>query len=345
MASGKTTAARKLAARMQIPMFHADLVYQELHDRMGLPGEAARLIVPHQWHNPSFFGIQSWDGCKSIDDAKAPILKRMLDGTTGDFIIEGYTLGLASERKLVERVIGPHRSIVLRIKLPYEKWVEFFRTRWSKEPDTETAYNLLCNTFDGTGADAVYEFSDPKWVDVHYAPYQKEGFTDRKIEALRIPVRRGDVVNDIGCNEGLIGRWCADQGASAVHGYDTNWRFLDKARENGLIPHLSDVETDRVEPADITLCVSVFHYFENPRAFLRKARKLTRRLFILELPILPDEQRLYARFEPQGANFEVMRYSAPLIETWLRQNFRAVEHVGNSVPPDNSLRYVYHCTV
>lgn len=348
--SGKTTASKKLALRMELPLFHADLVYDQLHRNLGLDGPADQLINADRWNDPANYGLASWGDYPTMWEAKAPIMKDMLGDVEGDFIIEGFTLSYPEERFLVTRAIGVHRGILLRLDQPQDGWERFYVKRNGIKPHPGN-YERLRSAFKTMPKDTVYTFRDPNLVDVHYAPYQKEGFTDKKIAALKIPIQSGDVVNDIGCNEGLIGKWCVDQGASIAHGYDSNWRFLDKARENGLVVHLGNVEHDPMQVADVTLCVSVFHYFENPQAFIRKARSVTRRLFVLELPIMQDAETkkptsgLLSKFEPAGVNFEVTRYSAALIELWLKKSFASVEFVGVSVPPDNSLRHVYHCWV
>lgn len=353
MASGKTTSAMKLAELMKVPLFHADLVYSALHGLIENPEFAPEeLIDPLRWNDPENYGLSSWLGFETMWEAKAPLYLDMLTNAPDTFIIEGFTLSFQEERDLVKQAIGEHQSYLLRLDLPYERWmVQYAKRNPAYRPDQQE-YDVLRSYFAASPQDIVYTFRDPNMLPVHYAPYQKEGFTDKKIVALKIPVQPGDVINDVGCNEGLIAKWCVDHGASVAHGYEYNWRFLDKARQNGIVPHLGNVEHDPMEEADITLCVSVFHYFENPQAFLRKARSATRRLFIIELPIFVDPYTgvsvdgKVVKFEPAGTgNIDVFRYSAGFIETMLWRNFSKVEYVGRSVPPDNSVRYIYHCWV
>lgn len=355
MASGKTTTATKLAARTGLPLFHADIPYQELHEKLGIVSQPASMMLdPERWGSPEFFGLPSWGEHDTIQDALSPLFANMLSKSgDSDLIIEGFSLSFAREREIVRSAVGPHRAVLLRIHQPYGAWQRFFRSRWADmDMVSASEYDRLHSYFEAVEGDVVYTFRDPNAIDVHYAPYQGGEFTERKIAALKIPVQSGDVVNDIGCNEGMIAKWCLDQGASVAHGYEYNWRFLDKARENGLVPHLGNVEHDPLEDADITLCVSVFHYFRNPQSFIEKARAATRRLFVLELPIYVDPYTgksvsgFASLFEPANAhNIDVTRYSAKLIETWLWRSFRKVEYVGRSVPPDDSVRYVYHCWV
>lgn len=341
--SGKTTAARKLAKRMDLPLYHADLIYNMLRKELGLEAAPGRLVDPRKWDKPEEHGLESWGGHKNMDEAKAPLFEKLIEDKTGDIVIEGFTLSFKSERALVERVVGPHRAVILQIELPYETWLEFFKSRHGedrKSPALAT-YERLTSYFEASPEDTVYKFSSPNGVFVHYAEYQKSEFVTNKIKALQIPVQKGDVVNDIGCNEGNIGKWCLDHGAREAHGYDANWRFLDRARGNGLVPHLGNVEIDPLETADITLCVSVFHYFRDPQSFLEKAAKATKRVFILEIPIY-QKPGYVSMWLPRT---RITRYSSDLIEYWLNENFKDVKCMGESVAPDSSYRLVYHCYV
>jgi hypothetical protein len=340
--SGKTTAARKLVTKMDIPLYHADLVYDFLHQEYKPTVPASHLVHYRKWDDPRHFGLESWGPYKTIDEAKEPMFKRLIGDKESDIILEGFTLSFPSERKLVEKAVGPHRAVILRIDLPFEKWAEFFEKKKGKSAENRMpAFQRLRSCFAAQESDTVYVFSDPDALVVHWSEYQRTGFTDKKIAALKIPIQKGDIVNDVGCNAGEIGKWCLDQGASLVRGYETNWRFLDDAVKKGLEPHLGDVETGELEPADVTLCVSTFQYFKNPRDFLRKARAATRRLFVLELPIYQAEG-MVAKFYEKGRH---MDYSTALIEFWLREHFAKVERVGESIPPNRSYRLVYHCGV
>jgi SAM-dependent methyltransferase len=333
-ASGKTTVAKKLAGTMKLPLCHADSVYDLLRSEYGLPFPASRLCDLALQH---ILGDTAWGQFANLHEAKLPLLERILP-KEGDFIVEGYTLSLPVERELIAKCVGPHRAVLLRIDIPFQVWRDIYLKKFGAMPTAEE-YDRLRKFFAARDGDTVYTFRTTNAVDVHYAEYQSADFIAKKIDALKLPIARGDVVNDVGCNEGLIGKWCLDQGAACVRGYDRNWRFLDRAVLNGLEPHLADVEVDDLQPADVTLCVSVFHYFKNPQEFIAKARKSTRRLFVLELPVV-DQPGLFSRFEPNNRHWQ---HSRGLIEFWLNEHFREVAYVGQSVPPDKSYRLVYHC--
>jgi hypothetical protein len=336
--SGKTTMALRLGTRMNLPVFHADTVYDLLHDTYSLPVPAERLFDPEEVRKLNL----SWGEYSSMDEAKRPLYAELIKTADSDFIIEGFSLSFSHDRNLVAEAVGPHRVVILRIDLAFDKWCELYLKKMGKDGShLLDAYNRIRAFFQPQEGDTVYSFKDPNALDVHYSPYQVAGFTDKKIAALQIPIEVGDTVNDIGCNEGQIGRWCLDNGASLVRGYDNHWRFLDKASQSGLQVHLSDVEADDRQPADVNLCVSVFHYFKNPQAFIQKIRARTNRLFVLELPIY-EQPGLVSQYIPQTRS---TKYSTSLIELWLKEHFAKVHRVGESIPPDKSFRLVYHCGV
>jgi SAM-dependent methyltransferase len=338
--SGKTTTARELGKLTGLPWFQADKIYARLKQELGCQGPPHELL--RRWGVPrreSQTNLQDLPE-QEVQALKANALRAILNGVEGDFIFEGFTLAFTQERRLLYQIIGEHRRVILRLDIPFELWKEHYQKKMKKDgTDKKAAYERLRSQLQVSEEDSVYTFTHPKDILVKYQLYQKDDFINRKIEALKIPIISGDVVNDVGCNEGKIGRWCLDHGAALVHGYDKNWRFLDRAAMAGLRVHLSNVESDPIEQADVTLCVSVFHYFRNPRAFLDKARRATRRLFILEAPIYRSPKLLAEYFPKTG----IMRYSQPLLEKWLSDHFKRVECVGESVPPDKSYRLVFHC--
>lgn len=344
-ASGKTTISKKLSKSMNLNIYHADNVYAYLHEKYDIKVPRPRLLLYRQWDDPKNFGIDSWGDYEDMHQAKKPMYKKLLQEEEFDFIIEGFSLSFKSERELVKAAVGPHRAILLRLDLPYENWAEFsLKKKGQLGNNAQKNYERLRECFERGEADTVYTFDDPDKINVHYGNYQRPGFTDKKIAALNVPVQENDVVNDIGCNAGEIGAWCLEKGAQQVHGYETNWRFLDDAFQKGLVPHLMDVERHELQPADITICASVFHYFENPQAFLRKVRRSTRRLFVLELPVHESGGKI-ASYHENKNGIRRAWYSQNLLSMWLNDNFSDVQCIGESVSPDRSKRFVYHCYV
>jgi hypothetical protein len=338
--SGKTTTARELSKLTGLPCFSSDSIYGQLKRDLGYEGPAKDLL--RRWGHPR---REAHDDPQEpteeeIHRLKGSALKTILNGVEGDFIFEGFTLGFAQERKLLRDEIGEYRPVILNLNLPFELWREQYKKKMGKDGDDKRrVYERLLGRLQVSEGDILYTFASPNDILKPYKLYQKDDFVNRKIEALKIPLLPGDIVNDVGCNEGKIGRWCLDHGAAVVHGYDKNWRSLDRAAQIGITAHLGNVESDPIEQADVTLCVSVFHYFRNPRGFLEKARRATRRLFILEIPIYRSP-RMLAEYSPKT---KIMTYSQRLIESWLSDHFKSVECVGESVPPDKSYRLVFHC--
>lgn len=343
-ASGKTTLALKLSEDMRIPVFHADTVYnmisRKIKEDKNITLSAETLTSIEKWNDPKHFGLRSWGAYGSLVDLKRPLFKRLIKEHAGDFIIEGFTLSHPSERKLVADVVGKHRAVILRLELPFAEWKKNVLKKHKKKV-TKELYKKLLDAFVANDSDTVYTITSYTDLLARPAAYQNDDFTHKKIAALKIPIVKGDVVNDVGCNDGFIGEWCLAQGAKKVYGYDRKWRYLDNAQKRGTIPMYGDIERKNMKDADVTLCVSTFHYFTNPQAFLDNARKHTRRLFVLEIPILNEK----------GKKLQVMdhnphtRYTPELIEDWLLARFGRVEMIGLSVPPDQSTRYIWHCKI
>jgi SAM-dependent methyltransferase len=324
---------------MKLPVIHADAAYERLQELYGIPAELSAQL----FDNEAVAKLNlNWGSYANITEAKAPIYEALLAKQEGDLIIEGFSMSYPEDRIAVEAAIGPHRAVILVIDLPFAVWAKRYADKMGRDGGhLESAYRRIANFFEARPQDVVYRFADSSDIDAHYAPYQLQEFIKGKIEALKIPINRGDRVNDIGCNEGLIGRWCLEQGAALVRGYDMNWRFLDIAAQNGLEVSLGNVETMNIDPADVNICSSVFHYFKNPQDFLKKIRASTVRTFALELPIL-NSGGYMSQFVPQN---RCTWYSRSLIELWLNENFADVRCVGPSVSPDGSTRLVYHCSV
>lgn len=343
-ATGKTISAKQLGDDMKLPIYHADDVYnlceQKILQDEGIKIKAEDLTNHSYWNNPEKFGMKSWLKFSSFDELKLQMYRRLLCHELGDFIIEGFTLSFPSERLLIQKVVGDHRVVILRLLLLFNHWQELVRKKHNKEV-TKDHYNKLNGDFKASDKDVVYNIITFKDLFAKPLPYQNDDFTSRKIVALKIPIQKNDVVLDIGCNQGMIGEWCLKQGAKEAHGYDKIWRYLEIAASKGLIPHYGDVERTELLPADVVLCVSTFHYFNNPQIFLDNVRLVCRRLFILEIPIL-DEDGKGSKFIDHNRH---TLYTPALIEDWLSARFKKVDMVGESVPPDKSKRFVYHCLI
>lgn len=161
--SGKTTAAIRLAREMNLPVFNADLVYDMLKDKYHTLGEAESLTAFELWSDPRNFGIKSWGEYESIDEAKVELYEALLCDATEDFIIEGFTLSLSTEREIVKKVVGKHRQVILRIDLSYGEWLRLYTKRSNREANGSyhREYEKLRSCFSGAGAFKVAEFDHP----------------------------------------------------------------------------------------------------------------------------------------------------------------------------------------
>jgi len=163
--SGKTTAARALSAEMNLPLFHADLVYNELAKKYNAACSPAKLTQYELWNKPEEFGIESWGVHATMHGAKREIYCDLLKNASGDFIIEGFTLSFASERELVTDAIGAHRAVLLRIMLPFVLWRNFFTHKFPtlKAPG-EAIFDRLSGVFEVMDDDLSLTFLHPEEI-------------------------------------------------------------------------------------------------------------------------------------------------------------------------------------
>lgn len=160
--SGKTTAARRLASQLNLRLYHADLVYNQLHAKYGTTPPPSRLVDYRKWKNPRSFGIESWGDFKNIEEAKAPMFEGLIVDKSSDFIIEGFTLSFISERKHVEKVVGPHNAVIIRIDAPFCLWKEFFLRKKGKSAERRRdSYDRLRSCFAAQEGDTVHTVSHP----------------------------------------------------------------------------------------------------------------------------------------------------------------------------------------
>lgn len=164
--SGKTTTAKRLSQELNLPIFHADLVYDMLCDRYQLSCPPATLIDPVLWNDPKNFGITSWGKYANIDDAKLELYEELLRSVDGDFIIEGFTLSLPSERAIISKVVGLHKAIVLRITLPFSQWREMYNKKNGFQVSDlhSSRYEYLHSMFSDCGAFKTAEYSHPDQI-------------------------------------------------------------------------------------------------------------------------------------------------------------------------------------
>jgi hypothetical protein len=176
--SGKTTSALRLGNEMGLPVFHADLIYDMLKEKYEVKVPASVLIEYELWDKPQNFGLNSWGEYSNMDEAKEEMYKRLIGNVRGNFIIEGFTLSFASERKIIEKIIGKHNSEILRIDLSYQDWLRLYIARYGQNNinNLRTNFEKLRDCFSDEGAARILNFHHPKEVtaiNIYNCPAQK----------------------------------------------------------------------------------------------------------------------------------------------------------------------------
>jgi SAM-dependent methyltransferase len=112
------------------------------------------------------------------------------------------------------------------------------------------------------------------------------------LEALAV---RGKRVIDLGCAEGLISRWCVDQGAASVYGVEVVPEHVETARKLA-----GDIRPDRLRffcgdlnkpetcalarPVDVVLALAILHKLREPENLLRQIVAIGPELVVVRTP-------------------------------------------------------------
>lgn len=321
--SGKTTLAKRLSEFLGIPYYSADDVYSMIARELNHERQE-ELVMPENWKK--FYGF---------GDLKHKYYKQLLSEIKGDFILEGFPLFFKQDRVMVDDVCGKHDKVFFKLKPELDTWIKQSFKKLGNLP-VKRDLDLLTGYFEEPEFH-YYEIEDIEKLFVIHDKYQRDGFTDKKIEALHLNDLKGKTVLDCGCNAGLIGKHCLESGALSVTGIDNNWRYLEEAKSNGLIPiymELEDIKNIK-EEFDITYCASTLHYISDKEKFIMKIASRTKEYFVLEIPILQEEGRKLGM-----KNFYFIP-TKELVLFWLNKYFNKVEVIGESPAPDDSYRLVF----
>lgn len=323
--TGKTTHADKLGEYMEVPVIHIDHIYNIIGRKAGYENPAA-LVFPEKWSKIENYKELKEDAFKHLLDTEGKDIKDTV-------IIEGFTLFFKEERDMVEKILKPNWTTMFRLKPNFEKWVDQRIKKYGKTPTYES-WQALNKRFQAP--EHHYDIKDPSRLIVHYLEYQRKGFTDIKWNALQLQDLEGKTVLDAGCNEGMIGKWCLENGARSVDGIDRNWRYLEIARQNGLNTYLMDLEDilSLEKKYDIVLCLATMHYIWNKEKFIRQVSIITNR-FVVEIPVL-QESGLKC-----GKKHEILIPTPDMMMFWLERYFDRAEIVAESPAPDDSHRLVF----
>lgn len=329
---GKSTAAMKLGEELGLPVLHADQVLNDI-------AEGLMFMKPEKLALREFEAEFSPLAVKLL---KINAFQKLFADISGDFIIEGFTLGYKYERRIINKVLGEHRRVMLHIKPPYERW-EKLALKKGYHP-TSANYKLWQGYFQPTDPDyTVYTLTAPEQVAIHYEPYQRSELTDVKWPLLGLTRAelKGKTVLDLGCNDGWIGGYCINNGAAEVTGVDLNWRNLENAKGRGIKPKLRDFNdpewANDLPQHDIALSLAMLHYVVDKEKFIATCAKLTRNLFVLELPISVGGGSGWEKYHE--------KYKIPsedIITDLLKNYFKYVEKGNRTPAPDNtSTRFVF----
>jgi 2-polyprenyl-3-methyl-5-hydroxy-6-metoxy-1,4-benzoquinol methylase len=342
-ATGKTTTAKKLAKLLNAVLIESDLVYRELDIRFD------KLIGPQRpaTVDPDSFAKLSPQAQLFYHQAQKDIYRELFDlglkenpGATC-ILVEGACCSLLSDRAALLSITGwLTREVFLLLDLPFNQWLEFLAQK--------TGENIRVLLENQTLWMGQYERFRAKIVippetlrfchpDLTLLPepsiYQRAGLTDEKWKLFDMPASiEGCTVADLGCNEGMIGKFCLDRGAKQVLGIDVNWRLLDKARDKGIKVMLYDLNNpfSHLGQFDYIFSLSMIHYIRDMELFIRTISYLTRKEFILEAPIAQNGQD----YEEKPGSFCGRAASKDLIEKWLHAYFADVKYIGESISPD-----------
>jgi alginate O-acetyltransferase complex protein AlgJ len=163
-ASGKTISSIRLSKELDATLIHSDTVYDALKEKYNVPVDAARLTVYELWNNPKNFGITSWGEHAHIDQAKCEIYNELLSSITSNLIvIEGFTLSFPEERRMITNALGKHRSIIIRIVMPFEDWSVFYQTKFGTVV-RRLDFDKLTNCFAEMEGEEIYVVDNPNKV-------------------------------------------------------------------------------------------------------------------------------------------------------------------------------------
>jgi SAM-dependent methyltransferase len=329
-ASGKTTLAGKLSEQLGLPLLMADHILDDL-------GKALYYTRPDKLALPE--NMVELDQVK-IAHLKEMIWKERIGKVGGDFVVEGFTLGFENERKIVDRVLGEHQKVFFYLDPPFSLWAEYAEDKGYR-PNLST-FNIWKKYFEPP--EDYYHISDPSLIFLPYEKYQREGLTDLKWEALKMPKSfEGKSVLDIGCNDGQIGRYCLDRGAKEVQGIDINWQNVENAKAKGIGAKLKSFNDpmwgNNFPQFDYVFALAMFHYVLDKDRFLDECAKLTRGEFILELPVCQKGGFLWERYHEK-----YLIPSVDLITEMLKKRFPKVGITGKSICPDGmDNRLIFRC--
>ena len=334
-ATGKSSVASSLSKKLGIPMISTDEIYWSIHEELVKKYPEIKTV-----HWGTLMLVENQKQYSDFNKLKERIYKVYLDKMGDSFIIEGFTLMYSEDRQLVEKIIGKHWMTFFLMGSSFGQWSRISLSKYGGDslPTYDTYRNYVERINPPTHFYTIVDFKYPLTID--RVNYQKDDFTDKKWDALKMSNLERKTVLDCGCNDGWIGKYCLDAGAKYVLGLDNNWLYLEEARKKGVDTMLFDLEgiSDFEGQFDVVLCLATLHHLENRETFIRNASRIAKELFVLEVPIWDNEEIALKYRRDQEVFVPTEKY----VLYWLGKYFRKVEIVGKSVSPgDSSHRLIF----
>lgn len=302
--AGKSFHAIKMGERLNLPVYHLDLI----------------------------------DDRTNIDDmTKEEGYRNILKNLEENIIIEGIIpFTFKRDMEIVQRILSDYKIIYLIVEPEYDQYLKQVAKRNYDVSKTPVSYlDYYGGLKERLGR--FFVLSDNNEItdeDIRSFNYQHDGFTDVKFKQLKINPKDKTIL-DLGCSSCAFEKYLIEEGAIKYTGLDVNKIYL--ANENAHLFDINNLE-DWHNPADIVICTSVLHYIHDKEKFIREAARLSNELFVLETPLHNAEGK-NLHLGSRGLYFPTKE----LLEEWIFKYFKSFKCLGASVVEDGSYRLIYHC--
>ena len=303
--SGKSYEAIKMGERLNLPVYHLDLI----------------------------------DDRTTIDNmTKEEGYRNILKNLEENIIIEGIIpFTFKRDMEIVQRILSDYKIIYLVLEPSYNQYLKQTELRdYKKVLSLEDYSNYSKKLKDSIKMPLVLTNGTEVITDedLRSFNYQHDGFTDVKFKQLKINPS-GKTILDLGCSSCAFEKYLMESGATKYTGLDVNKIYL--ANSNAHLFDINNLE-DWHNPADIVICTSVLHYIHDKEKFIREAARLSNELFVLETPLHNAEGK-DLHLGSRGLYFPTKE----LLEEWIFKYFKSFSCLGKSIVEDGSYRLIYHC--
>ncbi len=303
--SGKSYEAVKMGERLNLPVYHLDLI----------------------------------DDRTTIDNmTKEEGYRHIFKNIKENIIIEGLIpFSFNTDMEIVKRILSEYKIIYLVLEPSYNQYLKQTELRdYKKVLSSEDYSNYSKKLKDSIKMPLVLTNGTEVITDedLRSFNYQHDGFTDVKFKQLKINPS-GKTILDLGCSSCAFEKYLMESGAIKYTGLDVNKIYL--ANENAHFFDINNLENWSI-PADIVISTSVLHYIHDKEKFIKEVSRLTNELFILETP-LHDASGKELYLGSRGLYFP----TKDLLEEWIFKYFKSFSCLGKSIVEDGSYRLIYHC--